>query len=167
MTQILTKQQSPFFWQFDQRYFGDMSERYFTAQYWQTNNAIIGQESGRGTTWFVQHGETQLVLRHYLRGGMMRHLNHDRYLFNGYPKTRSIAEFNILHILLKKQLPVPTPAAAQITQQGLFYQADLLTHKIPDAQDLIQVLRQAQALEFYQELGKMIATFDKVFFMLI
>lgn len=161
MSQILTKQQAPNFWQFDQSCFNDISEMYFSAEYWQANNAVIGQERGRGTTWFVQHGEAQLVLRHYLRGGMMRHLSHDHYLFNGYNNTRSIAEFNILHTLLKKHLPVPTPAAAQVIKHGLLYKADLLTHKIPNAQDLIQVLRQVQSTSFYRQLGKMIATFHK------
>ena len=161
MTQILTKQEHPYFWQFDQSCFDDMSEKYFTAEYWQANNSVIGQECGRGTTWFVEHEGAKLVLRHYLRGGMMRHLSRDRYKFSAYNSTRSIAEFNILHALLKKNLPVPTPAAAQIIKRGLFYRADLLTHKIPDAQDLIQILRQAQSATFYQQLGKMIAIFHR------
>ena len=161
MTQILTKQDQPYFWQFDQNCFDDISEKYFTAEYWQANNSVIGQESGRGTTWFVEHGEAQLVLRHYLRGGMMRHINHDSYLFSNYNNTRSIAEFTILHSLLKKNLPVPTPAAAQVIKRGLFYKADLLTHKIPNAQDLIQVLQQTQNTTFYQQLGKMIANFHR------
>lgn len=161
MTQILTKQDQPYYWQFDQDCFDDISEQYFTADYWQANNAVIGQESGRGTTWFVQHGDAQLVLRHYLRGGMMRHLSRDHYRFSGFQQTRSIAEFTILHTLLKKQLPVPKPAAAQVIKRGLFYRADLLTHKIPHAHDLIHVLKQAQSIEFYQQLGKMIAAFHR------
>ena len=161
MTTILTKQQAPYFWQFDQDCFEDISEVYFTAKYWQTHDAVLGKEHGRGTTWFIQHQGAQLVLRHYLRGGMMRHVNNDNYLFNSYQKTRSIAEFTILHTLLKKNLPVPRPAAAQVIKHGLFYQADLLTHKIPDAQDLVQVLHESQSKSFYHQLGKMIAKFHK------
>lgn len=161
MSKILTKQQVPYFWQFDQKCFGDISEQYFSAEYWQANNAVIGKESGRGTTWFVQHNADQLVLRHYLRGGLMRHISHDRYVFNGFQNTRAIAEFNILHSLLKKNLPVPTPAAAQVIKHGLCYEADLLTHKIPDAQDLVQVLKHAQGHDFYQYLGKLIAEFHQ------
>jgi 3-deoxy-D-manno-octulosonic acid kinase len=161
MTQIVTKQEQPYFWQFDQSCFNDISEQYFTAGYWQASNAVIGKESGRGTTWFIQHGKDQLVLRHYLRGGMMRHINRDSYLFSSYNKTRSIAEFNVLHSLLKKKLPVPTPAAAQVVKCGLLYRADLLTHKIPNAQDLIQVLHKTQSSHFYHQLGKMVATFHQ------
>jgi 3-deoxy-D-manno-octulosonic acid kinase len=134
----------------------------FESSHWKDKDAIIGQESGRGTTWFIKHNEHELVLRHYLRGGMMRHVSHDRYIFNGLKKTRSIAEFDILNALLKKNLPVPKPAAAQVIKHGLFYEADLLTHKIPYAQDLIQVLRQAQPKEFYRELGGVIAKFHEL-----
>lgn len=161
MTNIITTQQSNYLWQYDQHCFDDMSEHYFTAEYWQKNNAVIGQESGRGTTWFVQQGKDQLVLRHYLRGGMMRHLSRDKYLFSGYQHSRSISELNVLHALLKKKLPVPTPAAAQVIKHGFLYEADLLTHKIPHARDLIQVLRHPQSTDFYKQLGKMIATFHK------
>ena len=161
MTQILTKQHSPYFWQFDQNCFSDMSENYFTPEYWQAKNAILGKESGRGTTWFIKHLEHELVLRHYLRGGMMRHLSRDSYIFNGYENTRAIAEFNILHILINKKLPVPKPAAAQITKHGLVYKADLLTHKIPNARDLVQILQSPQTTAFYQQLGKLLAVFHQ------
>jgi 3-deoxy-D-manno-octulosonic acid kinase len=161
MSQIQIKQQQHFFWQFDSEYFSDISKDLFTATYWQHKDAVIGQESGRGTTWFVQHGEQQLVLRHYLRGGMMRYLSHDRYFFNGYNTTRSIAEFRILDQLLKKNLPVPKPAAAQFIRHGLLYEADLLTHKIPNARDLVQILKQKQSTNFYQELGRMVAKFHQ------
>ena len=157
----MNRDEGNYFWRYDPSCFEHISSSIFNCDYWKDKDAIIGQESGRGTTWFLKHNEHELVLRHYLRGGMMRHISHDHYVFNGLQNTRSIAEFNILETLLKNNLPVPKPAAAQVIKHGLFYQADLLTHKIPDAQDLIQVLRQAQTSEFYHELGKMLADFHK------
>lgn len=161
MTTATVKTEGNHYWLYDSACFDEISTSVFEADYWQNQNAIIGQESGRGTTWFVKHREYELVLRHYLRGGMMRHLSHDRYLFKNYQSTRAIAEFTILNTLLKKELPVPKPAAAQIIKHGLFYEADLLTHKIPDAQDLVQILKCAQAQDFYQQLGCFIARFHK------
>lgn len=161
MTEALSRDEGNYFWQYDPSCFELISSAIFEPNHWKKKDAIIGQESGRGTTWFIKHKQHELVLRHYLRGGMMRHLSHDRYVFNGLKKTRSIAEFDILNSLLKKNLPVPKPAAAQVIKHSLFYEADLLTHKIPDAQDLIQVLRQAQPAEFYHELGKMLAEFHQ------
>jgi len=162
MTESLSRAEGKHFWQYDPTCFQDVSSSIFEADYWKAKNAITGQESGRGTTWFIKHHEHELVLRHYLRGGMMRHVSHDRYIFNGLKKTRSFAEFDILNALLKRNLPVPKPAAAQVIKHGLFYEADLLTHKIPDAQDLIQALRQTQPKEFYKELGGVIAKFHEL-----
>jgi len=130
-------------------------------EYWQKKQAIIGRETGRGTTLFVQHNASQLVLRHYLRGGMMRHLSRDRYLFNSLETTRSFAEFTLLADLSKRGFAVPKPAAAQVIRQGLGYRADLLTHKIPNAQDLVRILQVSQEAGFYRELGTFIANFHK------
>jgi 3-deoxy-D-manno-octulosonic acid kinase len=162
MIEVLNREEGNCFWRYDPSCFEPISSAMFESSHWKDKDAIIGQESGRGTTWFIKHNEHELVLRHYLRGGMMRHVSHDRYIFNGLKKTRSIAEFDILNALLKKNLPVPKPAAAQVIKHGLFYEADLLTHKIPYAQDLIQVLRQAQPKEFYRELGGVIAKFHEL-----
>ncbi len=162
MMEVLNKQEGHYFWQYDRSCFEEMSSSIFEADYWKEKNAITGQESGRGTTWFLKHKDHELVLRHYLRGGFIRHLSHDRYIFTGMKNTRSIAEFDILTKLLEKKLPVPKPAATQVIKHGLFYEADLLTHKIPSAQDLVQVLQHTQAKEFFQELGSVIAKFHQL-----
>lgn len=161
MSQIESKQSHNIFWKFDSECFPNMTKDLFTAKFWQQKNAIIGQESGRGTTWFLQHNEHQLVLRHYLRGGMMRYLSHDRYWFDKFQTTRSVAEFSILTELLTLDLPVPKPAAAQVIKHGLVYEADLLTHKIPNAQDLVQVLSKKQNKHFYEELGRLVSRFHQ------
>lgn len=161
MTLKLTTQQPPYYWQFDSDCFEDMSGKYFSAEYWKTNKAVLGEESGRGTTWFVRHNDQALVLRHYLRGGLISKLSKDQYIFQGIAKTRSFSEFNILHKLRAQGFPVPKPAAAQVIKKGLTYHADLLTHRIPDARDLVQVLKEAQDPSFYTQLGKLIASFHQ------
>ena len=149
------------FWRYDPDCFNNMSASYFSSDYWHENHAIIGKETGRGTTLFVKHQLHQLVLRHYLRGGLMRHFSHDQYFFNGLQHTRSFAEYSILAQLRSEGFAVPKPAAAQVVRKGLLYRADLLTHKIPDAQDLVRVLQQAQTAEFYHQLGGFIAAFHQ------
>ncbi len=161
MTQIINKHCKPYYWLFDQQVFNTISEQQFHPSYWQATNAIIGKESGRGTTWFIAYEGYELVLRHYLRGGVMRHISHDQYFFSGLDKTRAFAEFSILHLLVQKNLPVPKPAAAQVIKKGLVYRADLLTHKIPNAQDLVSVLKVPQPADFYISLGKVIASFHQ------
>jgi 3-deoxy-D-manno-octulosonic acid kinase len=161
MSQIKDKQDGKHYWRYDTDCFPDINADYFSVEFWQATHAIIGQETGRGTTLFVQHNDTQLVLRHYLRGGLMRHLSHDQYLFQQLETTRSFAEFSILQLLHERGFAVPKPAAAQVVRQGFRYRADLLTHKIPDAQDLVRVLQHPQDADFYQSLGRFIANFHQ------
>ncbi|KZY82399.1 hypothetical protein A3740_24290, partial [Oleiphilus sp. HI0068] len=161
MPNIESSQNGQHYWLYDSECFSDISSELFESGYWKKLNAVNGQESGRGTTWFIQHKSHSLVLRHYLRGGMMSKISNDHYLFKGWQKSRSVSEFNILSLLNQQNLPVPKPAAAQVVKRGLYYQADLLTHRIPNAQDLLQVLKQVQSKDFYFTLGALIARFHK------
>lgn len=161
MSQVLSKQEQNIYWKYNATTFSEINEALFTPAYWQARDAVTGQETGRGTTWFLKHKNHQLVLRHYLRGGLMRHISHDKYIYTGLQNTRSIAEFSILDHLLKFDLPVPRPAAAQVIKQGAVYKADLITHKIPEAQDLVQRLKQKQDADFYHKLGGVIAQFHR------
>lgn len=151
------------YWKYDATVFSVICGDYFGASYWKSLDKIIGQESGRGTTYFVEHSngseQYDLVLRHYLRGGLMSRLSKDNYLFKNIQNCRSISEFDILLELDKRSLPVPRPIAAQVRRLGLCYQADLITQKIPSASDLVQVLREPQSDAFYQEMGETVASF--------
>jgi 3-deoxy-D-manno-octulosonic acid kinase len=92
---------------------------------------------------------------------MMRHISRDKYAFQQLETTRSFAEFNILKRLNERGFAVPKPAAAQVVREGLRYRADLLTHKIPEARDLVRVLQTPKNTLFYQSLGRFIANFHQ------
>jgi 3-deoxy-D-manno-octulosonic acid kinase len=158
---IESKQHENKYFLFDTAYFSDACSELFSAAYWKEKSAITGQETGRGTTWFLQHENHNLVLRHYLRGGLISRISRDSYLFKNLQNCRSISEFNILRQLNALNFPVPIPAAAQVIRHGMTYKADLLTLRIPNAQDLVQVLKTPQNEIFYQELGQMIALFHQ------
>lgn len=132
-------------------------EASFSANYWQKENKIMGSAQGRGTTWFVQLDTLQAALRHYRRGGLFGKIVSDHYLFNGWQKSRSIQEFYLLNKLTESGVNVPKPIAAQV-KKGLFsYQADLLSEKIPDAKDLVDILQQrALSTQEYQTIGEQI-----------
>jgi 3-deoxy-D-manno-octulosonic acid kinase len=127
---------------FDDNLISENIERCFDAQFWQAENKVIGSAAGRGTTWFIQLDKTQAALRHYRRGGLFGKIISDHYLFTGWQKTRSIAEFNLLQTLNKLGVNVPRPIAARVVKKSLCYQADLLSEKIPNAQDLVTILQQ-------------------------
>ena len=130
----------------------------FSLDYWRQHNKIIGHAQGRSTVWFVQAEAMPAVLRHYYRGGVIGRFVKDRYFFISWERTRSHQELNVLETLFRAGVHVPKPIAARAKRHGLFYQADLMTQKIPNAQSLCSLLLQTTlAKGVYQKIGEEIA----------
>lgn len=109
-----------------------VTESWFSPDFWgeRAEPVVAG---GRGSAWFVSSPDGQLVLRHYRRGGFAARFSRRRYLFTGYSRTRSVAEFNLLSALLAKGLPVPRPVGALVSRHGaLTYEAAILIERILD-----------------------------------
>jgi len=139
---------------YNEKLIDDVSEC-FEAQYWQNKAKVIGSAQGRGTTWFVELDSVQAALRHYRRGGLFGKIISDSYFFTGYQNARSIAEFHLLNHLQGQGVNVPTPIAANVKRCGFLYQADILSEKIPDATDLVDLLQQRQLTKYeYLNIGK-------------
>ena len=135
--------------------------RFFSPEFWQAEQRILGSAKGRGTTWFIRSQDlfgVNTALRHYYRGGLYGKLNRDRYLFSNLETTRSFAEFRLLQQLHKAGLKVPKPIAAKVEKTGLgCYRADILTEKVENAQDLTALLQQQTLPQAcWQQIGLMI-----------
>lgn len=140
---------------FDETLLSESPEVCFDIGFWQSAGKVTGSAQGRGTTWFLQLDKLQGALRHYRRGGLFGKLVKDHYLFSGWEQTRSYQEFQLLKYLAEAGVHVPRPIAAK-AKRGLFtYQADLLSEKIPDARDLVSILK-AEFLSTgrYQSIGR-------------
>lgn len=120
----------------------EFSATCFDAAYWQQRDAVLGQSRGRGITWFVQGSVMPLVLRHYWRGGLMGKLLGDRFFYCGLKRTRCRREYALLTYLADAGLPVPRAVGARVVRRGLCYRADLLLERIPEARDLVCLLRE-------------------------
>ncbi|GAB7219001.1 3-deoxy-D-manno-octulosonic acid kinase [Vibrio comitans] len=132
-------------------------EMCFEAPYWFIHNKIVGSAKGRGTTWFVQLDRLQGALRHYRRGGLFGKLVKDQYWFSGWEQTRSFQEFSLLQHLRKKGVNVPRPIAARADKFGPLYTADLLSERIPNANDLVAKLQiSSLSAEIYESIGRQI-----------
>ncbi len=130
-------------------------EQCFDIAFWQQKGKVVGQATGRGTTWFIQLEGLQGALRHYRRGGLFGKLVRDHYLFTGWQKTRSYQELQILHHLRSAGVNVPRPIAARTLKKHICYQADLITEKIPNAEDLVAILQKRPlSKEVYQKVGR-------------
>ncbi|MGA9854136.1 MAG: 3-deoxy-D-manno-octulosonic acid kinase [Gammaproteobacteria bacterium] len=111
-------------------------EELFSPRHWARHTSVRDATGGRGNTWIVAGGNGEWVLRHYRRGGVVRHFNQDLYLWQGLENTRPWREWRLLSHLYSQGLPVPQPVAAQVLRYGLTYRGDLITCLIPDTLSL-------------------------------
>jgi thiamine kinase-like enzyme len=77
-----------------------------------------------------------VVVKHYTRGGIIRHLVQEHYLKTG--KTRCRMEFELLQRVGNLGVSVPEPVV-HAHRGGLFYRAWLVTREIPDHRTLAQL----------------------------
>jgi 3-deoxy-D-manno-octulosonic acid kinase len=141
--------------------FDEVDTAYFDASYWQKNDAIKGQEKGRGTTWFIEYNAQQLVLRHYYRGGVISKFNRDSYLYLSMKNTRAVKEYKLLQALNGLRLPVPLAVGARVKRNGLFYRADILSGRIEHAKDLVQILQTTANEALFATIGETVARFHQ------
>lgn len=149
---------------FNQDLLTEPVDKVFDPVYWQTHNRVLGSATGRGITWFVQTEKMAAALRHYRRGGLFGKIVKDNYLFTSWRHTRSHAEYVLLDHLSKQGVHVPRPIAARALRKGLFYQADLLSELIPNAQDLISILKERSlSAQEYRAIGAEIKKMHNVY----
>lgn len=118
--------------------------------------------TGRGTVWFVKSTLGPLVLRQYRRGGVMAKFNKFKFLSEPLDSTRPYKELALLETLHAMGLPVPQPVAGMVRREGLLYEAWLLTHQIPNAQDLYEVLQnRSLSTAQWQDIGSTIQMFHQ------
>jgi 3-deoxy-D-manno-octulosonic acid kinase len=113
---------------------------WFEPRWWQAHNAVLGEARGRGKALIVGSASGAMVLRHYLRGGLIAHVSRDRYLWRGESDTRPFREWQLTHRLHRAGLPVPAPIGARYLRHGATYAGDMLTEFLPDTQSLAQRL---------------------------
>lgn len=144
-----------------------ISSDWFTMEYWQQKSVITGSSKGRHITWFIQPNldeadESQWVLRHYYRGGLIEKISKDRYFFTGLNQTRAIAELTLLVQLYNEGFNVPKPIAANVEKYGLHYRADIIIERVEGAQDMVAKLSKTALTNVrWQQLGRCIAKFHQ------
>jgi 3-deoxy-D-manno-octulosonic acid kinase len=127
---------------YDRLVIREMSEERFAPAGWLHAESVQGTQgsSGRGNTLFVGNVPRQFVLRHFVRGGLVSKLVHDKYLWTGEEATRSFSEWRLLAKMAARGLRVPKPAAARYVRRGLFYTADIITVRIPNVRPLSELI---------------------------
>ncbi len=140
-----------------------ITEQWFSAESNLPELAIIGSAEGRGTTHFLRYSNnTDLVLRHYKRGGLIGKLLDDQFWFAGLKQTRPYREMQLLIQMCEWHLPCPRPVAGLVQRSGLVWRGDLLTVKIPNASDTHNILTERPLTEFeWRHIGATIKRFHQ------
>jgi 3-deoxy-D-manno-octulosonic acid kinase len=145
---------------YDGRCVSHVSDALFEASHWKDAEQVPGYSGGRGATLFVQYGEQQWVLRHYHRGGVMRHLVRDHFLGFRYTRSRSFREWALLRAIQADGLPAPEPIAARFVRCGATYTADLITRRLPGVEPLSRRLsREVPSPAAWNSVGACIGRF--------
>ncbi|WP_076413164.1 3-deoxy-D-manno-octulosonic acid kinase [Shewanella sp. UCD-KL12] len=142
-----------------------ITNEWFTVEHWQKLSAVTGSSKGRYTTWFVKpqsSEQSEWVLRHYYRGGLIEKISKDSYLYTGLKRTRAVAELALLEQLYSEGFNVPRPVAANVERCGVHYRADIIIERVEGAQDLVAKLSQEpMSSTQWQDLGSCIAKFHQ------
>jgi 3-deoxy-D-manno-octulosonic acid kinase len=149
---------------YDRQVIREISDDRFHAQGWLHSEPVTGalRSAGRGNTAFVGNIPRQFVLRHYVRGGLIGKVIHDRYVWMGEDRTRPFAEWRMLAKMADSGLRVPRPAAARYRRSGPVYTADIITVRIPNVVSLSQyIATESRPAEFWQSLGAAVQGFHQ------
>jgi len=119
------------------------------------------RSGGRGAAWFVSGAFGDAVLRRYRRGGVAARVSHDRYLWLGRHRVRSVAEFRLLQRLRADGLPVPAPLLAGWWKRGAFYRQAILVERIPGARGLASWLPRDADAAPWAAVGRTLARFHR------
>jgi len=143
---------------FDRTHVRQPEPAWFDPAHWGTAAQTV-TEGGRGAAWFIDLGQGDALLRHYLRGGLIARFSHDRHLWRGINRVRSFAEFRLLRQLRARQLPVPLPYAALYRREGVHYRAAILMQRLHDVRSLAALAATGDAP--WEDTGLLIARFHR------
>ena len=132
----------------------------FDVDFHRSEKRLEGAARGRGEAYFFSLNGGSYLLRHYRRGGWMRGVFGDRYLWGGLEATRAFCEWKLLAKLVERPLSVPRPLAARVVRQGIIYRADIITHRVQDAHSLAVILdTRSLSVEIWAAIGECIRKF--------
>jgi 3-deoxy-D-manno-octulosonic acid kinase len=133
---------------------------WFSADFWYRQRAVVATAQGRGTTYFVKCEGRTLVLKQYLRGGMIRHLSQQHFLHLGLKHSRPWQELLLLDTMQQAGLPVPLGLAGLVKTNGLAYRASIITQYIEGATSLHHLLCKHSMSDLqWQKVGQLIRQF--------
>ncbi|MBL7661133.1 phosphotransferase [bacterium] len=96
---------------------------------------------GRGGSFYYKSSPKGLIVRQYLRGGMMRFVSHDKFVSLSKDPLlyRPFRELQILNYLACNNVSVPEVMAASVKRSGFLYRGMLATTVIEGSRNLAEL----------------------------
>ena len=133
-----------------------ITHEWFDPAYWGESADKI-KTGGRGGAYVVQTPIGPLLLRQYLRGGLVAPIMKDRYMWHGGNKTRSFTEYHLTAEAYENGAPVPEPIAAMYWRKGRFYRAAILVQFLRDIQTFGAMMIEKGAAAPWEACGRLIS----------
>ncbi|MCZ6487212.1 MAG: 3-deoxy-D-manno-octulosonic acid kinase [Gammaproteobacteria bacterium] len=124
----------------DEDIIGNLEPQQFDRAYWQDKSEYETVFGGRGGSIKISINGQPSILRRYLRGGMVRRLSKDRYLWFGKTRTRPWREWAIMRRAIDAGMPVPRPLGICVSRSGLLYRAAIITACLENTETLAERL---------------------------
>ena len=136
-------------------------EQFFDREYIHKNACNLKECGGRGQTLLYSLQGSDLILRHYLRGGLWGKVMGDKYFALTGDSERAFLELELLDLLYEENLPVPKPFIARQQRSGAFLRNDIVLYQLKDSQDLFYLLQKRSLTQ--EELVKIGKTLKRFF----
>lgn len=126
-----------------------VTSEWFVPTYWGAR-ALPVSVGGRGGAWFINTGDSRVVLREYRRGGLAARISRKTYVYTSEQNVRSVAEFHLLDRLVSKGLPVPRPVAAWYRKVSpVQYQAAIIIERLEGTKPLAELVESLADLDWF------------------
>lgn len=135
------------------------SPHLFDVESLRAQDRLDGQATGRAQAYFLRAHGKHLVLRHYRRGGLPRHLSDDRFIWTGLSRSRPWRELALMARLRELNFFVPVPFSGRVQRRAMTYTADILTERIPGAQSMADRVVDDASTAIWAKIGRAVRGF--------
>ncbi|PZA00887.1 3-deoxy-D-manno-octulosonic acid kinase [Gammaproteobacteria bacterium 2W06] len=135
------------------------SPQLFDVDALRAQGLLDGQATGRAQAYFLRAHGKHLVLRHYRRGGLPRHLSDDRFIWTGLSRSRPWRELAVMARLRALNFFVPVPFLGRVQRQTMTYTADILTERIPGARSMADRVADDASTAIWAKIGRVVRGF--------
>ena len=146
----------------DEDFIGNLEPQHFDRAYWQAKSEYETVFGGRGGSIKISLNGQVAILRQYLRGGKVRSLSKDRYLWFGITRTRPWREWAIMRCAINAGMPVPRPLGICVSRSGLLYRAAIITAFLENTETLAEhLINSVLDQKSWYRLGRLLRRFHE------